>query len=62
MQKIIFFLYLLFLSFKPNFIKPNSSLSFVRLSWDRIMDNLQLTGKISLELDSNSSFLLEYGC
>jgi len=24
--------------------------------------NLQLTGKISLMLDSNSSMLLEYGC
>jgi len=24
--------------------------------------NLQLTGKISLKLDSNSSLLLEYGC
>jgi len=40
-----------------------SSLSFVRLSWgieQRI--NLQLTGKISPKLDSNSSLILEYGC
>jgi len=41
----------------------NSSLSFVRLSWGRITDtvNLQLTGKISFKLDSNSRLLLEYG-
>jgi len=39
-----------------------SGLSFVRLSLIGRQINLQLTGKISLNLDSNSSLLLEYDC
>jgi len=39
--------YLYFLHSKSDF--RNSSLSFVRLSQDRVTENLQLTGKISLK-------------
>jgi len=53
------FLYFSFFRLKPNF--RYSNLSFVRLSWGRITENLQITGKVSLELDSNSSLLLENG-
>jgi len=34
---------------------------FCQISWSRATDKMQLTGKISLKLDSNSSSLLEYG-
>jgi len=54
MQKLFSLcLYLSFLHLKPDF--RNSSLSSVRLSRVEPRINLQLTGKISLKLDSNSS-------
>jgi len=45
---------------QPNF--RYSSLNFVRLVWVEPQINLQLTGKISLKLDFNSSLLLKYSC
>jgi len=48
-----------FLHLKPDF--RYSSWSFVSWSGLEPRINLQLTGKISLEFDSNSSLLLEYG-
>jgi len=52
-------LYLSFLHLKPDF--KYTSLNFVRLRWGKTStDKLEITGKISLELDSNSSLLVEY--
>jgi len=59
MQKIFrLCLYFYFLHLKPDF--RSLSLSFVSKVGVEPRINLQLTDKISLELDSNLSLLLEY--
>jgi len=58
-KKNFAYLRLSFLHLKPDFRYP--SLSFVRSVGVASHISLQLTGRISLKLDSNSCLLLEYG-